>query len=106
MSPSHSKRPAPPLPVFQLIEFPEFHDHNDFYYKGQVGMTRIHVQSPPKYIHPNLADGGQNMLIRGLNSIHSQLSIPNSNEEKRTFADYVLCWCVMVHEHHETVLPL
>jgi hypothetical protein len=46
------------------------------------------------------------MMIRALNSIHSQAHIPKTNKDKKSFAGYALCWCEFTHHHHEGVLPL
>jgi len=42
-------------------------------------------------------------MIRGLNSIHTQAHVPQTDAEKRSFAGYALCWCEFTHHHHEGV---
>jgi len=44
-------------------------------------------------------------MIRGLNSIHNQAMLPQTNAERKSFAGYVLCLTEFTHHHHAGVGP-
>jgi len=39
-------------------------------------------------------------MIRSLSSIYAQAHIPRTEREKRSFINYILCFCEFTHLHH------
>ena len=45
----------------------------------------------------------QNMMIRALNSIEAQVQKPQTEAQKNSFVGYILCLCIFVKAHHDSV---